>query len=602
MLGTAGCTNGCGHDRPYTPYAVDAGEHLFASDAAADAGPTAIQMPADAAVDAAPGRALAERPPTAATTRWTVAGLDLAAPDGERFVLALAADLDGDRQKDAAAWVVGADPAAGRLLFYKGDASGKVAEPKQLAALATGTMPAGCVAEPLLEHIGASTVAVTATAACVARPAPGTPSRWVAVASPAVDPPLRQQIEVGEPPPGEQLATSLDASDRDGDLRDDLVVRFTLEGGAPPFEPGPKVSAELRWFDRSAGLSRDADEPEASLRAAAAWQMTRAQRKKEAPSVPLATRQIVRLYEALCSDAGSPLVTLATGPLRCGASHALEDAIVAEVRAAATLGDPVRAVAAEERFAWFPSTTNASRRKDVERAIAKVAPAATAGGTRLLASVPEPPRLAGPSWSPLAFADDGALLVRTANGVVHATLAGQETTADGVEAWPLAVTSPDGAARWTDAFDPCDRLALRLRIDAGGTSHEPALPMLPPAPGRCPTRGSVEAVPLAWTGTRLEALVAGRPLALSSDLATVQPLDALVGAAAPRGSARSPDGSAIAIGTRFGALVGKGGKWRLWKPDGGSGAPLEGCTAANGGAAAACLRGGRVVVMTAPGK
>src|SRR5262249_62283230 len=115
----------------------------------------------------------------------------------------------------------------------------------------------------------------------------------------------------------------------DGARRDDLLVRVSIEGAPPPFEAGSRASADLRWLDRPTGLSRDADEPEASLERAATVELGRASKKGEAASVPAAVRKLTRLYAWLCSDFGEALVSASSGGIRCGLSRALEDAGVA---------------------------------------------------------------------------------------------------------------------------------------------------------------------------------------------------------------------------------------------------------------------------------
>jgi hypothetical protein len=183
----------------------------------------------------------------------------IAPPEGETFVLVFAADVDGDGIRDGVAWVASHDALGGRLLYYKGAAAGAApAAPKQLAALPGGLIGlAGCAAEAALEQIGPQTVAVSVHAACNPQPPGATKVRWVAVAAPARDPALREEITLADPPAGAKLSLELDASDVDGDRRDDLVARIAVEGAPQPFEAGPRVTADLRWLDRPTGVSRD---------------------------------------------------------------------------------------------------------------------------------------------------------------------------------------------------------------------------------------------------------------------------------------------------------------------------------------------------------
>ena len=121
-------------------------------------------------------------------------------------------------------------------------------------------------------------------------PAPSKKLRWVAVATPIGEPALREELFLGDPPEGERLELTLDSSDLDGDRRDDLVVHVALEGAPRPFEAGARTVADLRWLDRPTGLSRDAEEPEASLRRAASALATRATKKGDAAGVPAGAR------------------------------------------------------------------------------------------------------------------------------------------------------------------------------------------------------------------------------------------------------------------------------------------------------------------------
>lgn len=595
----AGCANGCAEERPYTPYAVEAGEALFAK----DGGDFEDEETRNAELlvgDAEGSRGVPTKPDAPDARSFVLDGLELVAAEGESFVMGLAADLDGDGAKDAVAWVA-SGAREGRLLFYRGNGASSLSAPKELARLA-GIFPDACEAEVSLEQVGTTTVSVKATAHCAEPPPTGATSRWLAVLSPAAEPPLRQAITMRQPPPGEDLSVTVDAADRDGDGRDDLAVRFGLEGGPAPFEAAGRVTAELRWFDRPAGLSRDSNEPEASLRPHATRQMVRAERKKEAASVLSGTRQVFRLYTMLCEEAGAPLVSFATGPLRCGTSRALEDALLAQVRAASTMGDPVRALAAIERFSDWPTAHTSGRRKEADRIARKLAPIAEAGPLRVLAAIPVP--MSGASWSPLAFDDAGALLVLTHEGVVKATVLGEEWLSEEEEPWSLAVSSPDGRTRWLSSFDPCDGLAYRLRlVGLEGVVNEPILPLLTPASGR--NRCSAQ-VPMAMLGVsrgRLEAMIAGEPWSLGLENGAVEARALASGAIGAgeraRGAARSPDGKALAIGMRGGVLVRAEGKWRLWKFEGEGEAVFEGCTVANGGRAVACLRGGKVVVGVA---
>jgi hypothetical protein len=618
----SGC-GGCKKDRPYTPYVV--GE-LAAPSASAPAAPDAAVASVGLGGDGGAFVHIVAGPPSSPDgTSFALDGAAaVQAPPGERFALALAGDLDGDAVRDVAAWAVSADPLVGRLLFYKGVAGGVPKAPVALAALSPGVVGApGCTAETALEQIGANSVAVSVRALCPTS-APDKKVRWIAVCSPTGQPVLRQEIRLGDPPGAERLGVELDGADRDGDRHDDLLVRLSLEGGGPPFEPGPRVSADLLWLDRPTGLSRDQGEPEASLRRAAASEMLRSTKKAEAAMVQPSVRKIRHLFRAVCSDSGAAVLSVSSGAIRCGASKALEDAGAAEVRAALTLGDVTRAIASLERIAWTPAAITAQRRVELEKAITKAVPVRSNVTVRMVSSVPEFEPGQVPAWGPLTFAPSGELLVRVRGGVSLVNVAtGEETASAAIPSWPLAVTSNDGMVRWLSIFDPCDGLALRMRM---GSPAEPAsavpgplnpasgareidVPIAVATPGRC-TPGAppvrLSPIPVAWDKVGLEAWMAGEPMLVSPDLLSVKPLSttALLGQPVHAGSPRSPDGRSFAVGTRLGALVRTLAALQLWRPGDLQGtwaySDLRFCTASNEARAVACVRDGRVIVMVAP--
>lgn len=588
--------------------------------ALADAGATSIGLGGDAGSFA---HVVGMRPDPTGALR--IDGATSIAPlPGETFVLYLVADLDADSLRDVVAWTSSSDPLAGRLLFYKGAANGAApAAPRQLAVLAPGAIGApGCSAEPALEQIGPATVAVSLRAVCVPAPV-GKKQRWISVAMPSREPALRQELWLGDPPAGERLGVELDGSDVDGDQRDDLVVRISVEGSPAPFEQGSRVSADLRWLDRPTGLSRDPDEPEGSLRRAATAELARASKKAEAAQVGAGVRQITRLYAWLCSDAGDPLVMVSGGGIRCGPSRGLEDAASASVRAALTLGDVPRAMAAYDHMGWRPVPTTKQRRAELEKALLKAAPLRAPSVTKVFATVPDLDTSGAPAWGPLTFTPGGDLLVRTKTGLAMVNVqTGSEGASQGIPSWPAAVTNLDGSARWTGLFDPCDGISLRARIGGPGDAlvvasapGEPPpgardlpLPVASPVPGRCFAGAPAvrpESVPVAWGPLGLEAWMAGAPILVSPDLTQVKPLVEVgaLGQPVHAGSPRSPDGRSIVLGTRLGALVRASKSWQIWRPADLEGAyayaDLRGCTIANDGRAVACVRDGRLVGMLA---
>jgi hypothetical protein len=375
-----------------------------------------------------------------------------------------------------------------------------------------------------------------------------------------------------------------------------------VSGGDAPFEPLPRADATLRWFDRPAGMSRDPDGPDGSLRTFAATLAVRAAKAKDAPNVLAQARAVRVLWSAICGDGRAPRLVKVMGgaPITCGSSRALEEAGLAEARAHAVLGDALGAITALERAQLPPATKTAQRAKDAEAWISQVAPTAQATQVRMIAAVPLIARGATPSWGALAFETNGKLLVRTPAGVVRVDpQTGDEADAE-IAAWPSNVTSPDGAQRFLEAYDACDGNSLHatfMTVD-GGDLADVALPIMPRLGARCTTaKGTPSPVaPLAWGPGGLEALVAGEPILVAQNRAS--PLRGPLGQLTPRGSARSPDGKTIAHASPLGVLVTNVLKSRVMRATDldGTYADERDCTASDDGTRAACVRAGKAWV------
>ncbi len=606
------CSKGCRRGRPYTPYAIgDESQPPQRATPAVALSAVAVPSTSSSAFGHLIGVA---NPEDGGALQLDRARIE--PPPDARLAVALPADLDGDGIKDLTAWAVGADPLAGRVLFYKGRSPDAVEPPRALAALDPGKIGIpGCSSEARLEQVGPRTVAATVRAVCSSALDGSLKSRWVAVASPAREPALREQVWLGDPPAGENLHVDLDASDQDADGRDDLVVRLILDGAPMGFEPSPPVSAQLRYYDRQVGLSRDPQEPEASFRAAAAVIAGRASKKTDAAEVFPMARELERLHAVVCADEALAIVTPASGQVRCGASRALEDLVAARVRAALTVNDVPRAIAALTRAAFRPATSQ--RRAELEKAVLKALVLKTPVA-QLAAVQPDIDPSSAPAWGPMTFLPNGQLLVRGRQGMVLIDVAsGQETPAQGIPSWPAAVTNPDNTMRWLGAFDACDGMALRVRFGAPnepafaipsavGTGREFVLPILAPAPSRClpdGVRADMSPTPVAWGPSGLEAWVAGERVLIAPDQNQARLLSSDLAHAQPphTGSPRSPDGRMFALATPLGALVRNTAGWQLWRPGDREGAHayagFRACTAANDGHAIACVRGGRLVLM-----
>jgi hypothetical protein len=268
------------------------------------------------------------------------------------------------------------------------------------------------------------------------------------------------------------------------------------------------------------------------------------------------------LWRAMCANGGAPrLVGIAgTGAITCGASRALEDAGLAEVRAYVTMADPLRAALALDRAQRAPASRTVARASEAQGWIVPLAPLATALAVRAVAAVPIVGKGHEPSWGPLTFESNGKLLVRTRAGVVRVDPdQGDEAAATDMPDWKTAVTSPDGAMRWIEAYDPCDGLPVRATFApaSGDDVRDLALPVQASLGDRCVgSRGApAQVLPVLWGAAGLEAIVDGVPVLIAADLSRALPLATFVDGPHTPGSPRSPSGKALVLPTSLGLLV-----------------------------------------------
>jgi hypothetical protein len=573
------------------PYSID-GETPPAQDAEAEAA-----MPLDAA-SFGDARVLTAPP---GASRWTLDGLSLVAPEGKVFALGMTGDWSGDATQGAVVVVHDStQPDMGEAWVYRGSTSG-VESGVKVGAWPTLPLDPSCSPTPRLARIGPHAALVELAAVCAERASGG---RWIGVVDLKGTPRVLAAAMVSEPPEAPRLTVDAESWDFDKDGLDDLLLRVTLEGGGPPFEPGPKVSAVVRWLDRPTGLSRQADEPEASFHALASLAMAHAQKPKEAASVPILVRQARALFVAMCAEGRAPRLTHVLGdhPIACGTSHALEELALAETRAYVTLGDALRATAALDLAGGAPSTRTAARIAEAKGWIEKFAMPLSAVTLRAVLAVPESVRARPPAWGALAFESTGKLLVRTPVGVVRVDpVQGDEADAAGVAKWRSEVLSSDGAQRFLDVYDACDGFALRatLASTAGNDVKDVALPLAPKIGPRCEgARGiAVRALPVAWGPLGLETLAEGFPVLVLPDATHAVPLDTPLGGPVVAGAPRSPDGKSLVVPTNEGILV-TGARTRLLRAkelDGGY-SELYDCVVSDDTTRVACIRGGRAFV------
>jgi len=583
LLALSACERSCKGDHPYVPYAIGDG-----ATPSVDGGAAVVVPPA---ADA--GDELAVPPGTA---RIALGAGSIDAPEGRVFARVLARDLDGDGAPDAIAFVrpaAMATPETDALLLFRGSRPGA---PEVLHAGGEALPDPSCSPTERIQVVGARSVVAEASVVCAGHHAFSLPRSLTVVSADRSG--LRKKVaaRVVDPPGAPRLALAVTAPDRDGDGIDDLVVKVSLEPASPR-----SLSLTVSFLDRPAGLSRDADEPEASIRAIAQLATARAGKPKEGPSVTPTVAELHALVRAVCEDGGGPRLVIEGASIRCGGSAALEEAEVAEIKALAAYGDPLRAAAALARLGRPPASRTPKRIAEAEQLLALAAPEQRAS-VRAIGAAPDV--LSGPAWSPLAFDASGKLLVLGKQGVVRVDpQTGDESEATDVSPWKLPVVSPDGKSRLLEVYDACDGVALRGTFApmGAGDARDFVLPVAPPLAARCSRKGEpMPVTPIAWGPRGLELLAAGEPVLV--------PTGGSVGELGPRvvagpyqlGAPRSPQGKLLALATPRGVLV-RGDKARTFRPrelDGRYG-ELSACVPSEDGQRVACLKGARVVVLSA---
>jgi hypothetical protein len=593
-LASAGCARSCKEDRPYVPYSIDAPAPAPSSPSAASAPVTVPTV--DGSLPGVLFSPIKAQRAAEGAASIAVDGATVAAPAGKVFQWFVRADYDGDGTVDVAAWVQPKQPGAGELIWAKRNPGGGFAASATLTQPpASLQAPEGCKLEPELSLVGPHTLAVSIAQQC-GEPASAARVRWIAVAMPTRQPATRLELSL-EAQAGDELAVQVDASDRDGDLLDDVTVVFAATAEAAPFEvTGPVVGAELHYFDRPAGLSRDPHEPETSLRAHAARLGRSAKKKGSLAEVASGVRRLHRLHELLCEEPGAPAIKVQGQPLQCGASGAIGEADLAEIDAALKAPDVMAALAAEERMERAGALTE-PRKLSEARARLDKGIAWQNVDTVEIAVAPLIAPADAPGWGALSFAADGALLVRQNGAVRRVEPGAAQASPEAPGAWPMAVTSPDASVALKGVVDPGDGTPLRARFRQGSADKDVVLPVMSPV-GRAGARSPSQpwVVPISWGAAGLELLVNDVPVRIPSDLAVARSIS-VSGAQAPTASGpRSPDGKWLVVPSPVGLVV-VGDKAAVWKNARLNEAhrKLRDCTVANDASAAACVEGNKVI-------
>jgi len=581
---SCGCR--CTEDRPYTPFHIEPTKPVANASAAASVAP-----PASSAEAPSEARQAELAPKDA--SEWTLDGIALAVAKDRVIERGLAADFDGDGQKEAVAWTrARAEPedaaTTGELvLFAQAAPAGRVLA-RLPAYMPTGP---GCRHTVSLSQTGPKTVTLDVRARCEAALLPRSPTHGLLVLSPVGDRTTVLELRVADAAPGEAMTLAVDSTDRDGDGRDDVRVTVTL---GPEGPDATDAAADLVWLDRTAGPSRDSSEPSHSLGALASLSAVRASGKSTSQKVPARVASARRLYAALCAESGTPRVFDGDGaPLACpGVATALATLFSAEVRALVVRRDAVGAAAALARDGWYEQALPAKQRASLEKTLYAAWP--KRGATELpLESVPRA-KSGLPRFSPLAFEADGTLLVQTRDGVnrVRAEDGRTEVATEAVDPWPLAVGA-GSAPRWTGIAFPCERSEVLLLVSDPIGTPLPSRPtrLIAPRPGPCRHAGPLPTprlTPVEWTESRQAGLIGGA-------LFGVNELGEL-GPSPQKGAPRSPDGKALVVATPSGVVVATASKSELWSAQDAAG--LSDCVVANGAARVACVRGEHAVVLS----
>jgi hypothetical protein len=575
----SGCR--CSDDRPYTPFGVES--------AVPESGAPPEPVPSGSAAAAGDAGARVEKSLLAprGAKRWTLGGRELSAPAGLVFEQGLSADLDDDGVPDAVTWLVpetdARGPAPGEAWFFPGRA-----DPRRLATL-PGFVPTGpsCKLAATLARTGPHTVTLDAHAACDGALIQRSPVRGLVVLAPASDRPEVLVLRAAAPAPDETLELSAVTVDRDADGRDDVEVHVTV--GSPGVEA---PSAPFVWLDRAVGPSRDTGEPRKTLERLAAREAARSKQKKSADDVVKRVGALRRLLGTLCSEGATPRVFDRDGSgLSCGSLTGVVDSLAtAEIGAELARGRVLEAFGALARDGWYFGKTSATARKRLEKSLLDAVKPAAANAT-LVDVRPLVP--ATPHYSPLAFEPDGALMVRTADGLARVepgAASASNVDLDGGAPPSLEVVTGTDVLLTGVAYS-CDRsdatLLVREKFWAPGATAPIPTGLLSPRPGAC-GRGSFDAVPglapIGAAGAKFVALLGGSVI---GDLAA---------ATTPAGSARSPDGRFLALPTPFGILVSGPETVLLNLAPGAAPARLGDCVPANDGKTAACVTGGKVLI------
>lgn len=413
-----------------------------------------------------------------------VSGRRLRAPEGFAFSRVLSFGRTGSPQ-DALAWLVPGQSSMGEPPgeLYAFPAEGA---PRKLSTF-PGFVPtlAGCQHEVSLTRTGHQSATLDVRAHCPDAKLPArTPTRAVLVVVPERHPAALYELRLAEGAADESFDVSIESTDADSDGHDDVTATFSL------FRRNEQEAVEARmvWLSRAAGVGRDASTTANSFAEQAGLELVRASGPTTSERVTERVQNLRRLMAHLCGELSSPRVSDEDGrPLDCGDLSRTKDTLAqAEVEALLTRGLTGEALLAARIADWYgPLSAGAleKQRAKLDRSIPEVRVAVK----RVAAEARDP----GPSgtFSPLAFASDGSLLVQTTAGVVRAHDDELASADAEVDPWPLVGTGPHGE-RFFGLSLPCEKPLIEIHAQTRESGIETLLQgrWLAPRPSSCSDR------------------------------------------------------------------------------------------------------------------
>lgn len=567
----------CGDDKPAVPFAMSA--------------PAASTAPVASGSDSAPAASASTSSPLEGKApdgdgHKVAFGKAVATPRAGRvFKRVLIRDVDGDGTEDLVGWTETSGGGAGELTFFHG-AEGGTAE-VVLAKLPKDLDLGRCAHEASIADLS-TTVVVARVAADCGDGDDATHETWLAFARSGGDaaraPELRLEVRARQP-----LTVTPSSADRDGDGQGDISLSVAGDG---------KLEAPLVLYDRPSGFAWDPTEPEATLTRSAATLVARAA-KKDANVATDAERFLV-FAGALCADLGPSAMTTSAGPVRCGDGKFVAEAIYAVGLGALGADDVQGAAVALDLLGRL--TTGTARHKELEAKLGAKSKSVPASIVRKASARPtqKPGTLA-----PLAWGQNGELLVVTDDGVTSVDTAGGESKSDALP-WPRGVAWQSGDAavdiiRAEKRCDPPRRVVVASAKGSTITAPLHSVAALLPSearPAGCkPTQ--LPLAPLTVDSSGAIVAIRGEVYRLTyGDAGLTAERTKPPGVDAPPslpGSARSADGKAAVLALADGLLV--------WTEDGAqrwTGTDLAGltsCVVKSSADRVACIAKGAVVII-----